>query len=51
MFTMALYDFLNDSFHLNFQIIREKSNLEPITIRFDVGHPVDKKWFIEGTKY
>ena len=33
--------FLKDSFSLNFPISRENRNLEPITIRYDVGHPVD----------
>ena len=37
---MALYVFLNDSFYLNFPISSENRNLELITIRFDVGHPV-----------
>ena len=37
---IALYYFFNDSFSLNFPISRENSNLEPITIRSDVGHPV-----------
>ena len=32
--------FENDSFHLNFSISSENRNLELITIRFDVGHPV-----------
>ena len=40
MFTMALYDFLKDSFFLKFPISRENRNFWPITIRFDVGHPV-----------
>ena len=33
--------FKNDSFALNFPISRENRNLEPITIRYDVGHPVE----------
>ena len=37
---MAPYDFY--SFPLNFPISRENRNLEPITIRDDVGHPVYK---------
>ena len=37
---MALYDFLKDSFFLKFPISRENRNFWPITIRFDVGHPV-----------
>ena len=32
--------FFNDSFFFKFPISRENRNLEPITIRFDVGHPV-----------
>ena len=39
--TMA-YDFKNDSFSFNFPITRENRNLEPITIRYDAGHPVHK---------
>ena len=37
---MALYDFKKDSFFLNFPVSRENRNLEPITIRYDVGHPL-----------
>ena len=41
-FKMALHDFLKcNSFYLNFPISGENRNLEPITIRFDVGHPVE----------
>ena len=39
-FITALNDFLIDPFSLNFPIYRENRNLEPITIRSDVGHPV-----------
>ena len=36
--------FLNDSFYLNFPISRENRNLEPITIRYDVGHPLSTNY-------
>ena len=40
-----IYDFLNDSFSLNFPISRENRNLELITIRYDVGHPVENRQY------
>ena len=40
---MALFHFFNNYFSLNFPISRENRNLELITIRFDVGHPVLRK--------
>ena len=43
IFSLDLYNFVfNDSFFLIFLISPEKRNLEPSTIRNDVGHPVCK---------
>ena len=40
--------FLNDSFFLNFLISPENRNLEPLTIHYDVGHPIYKTDRVKG---